>query len=133
MSAIDDGRIGRSLLSRIDHKPSMSNADRASGAWRAGFIVTTFLGSLHIQQMTQAQTPNGAATSAEEGGELSAMDRGKMRLNLLMTLTDNELEEANLAPVAARQLEAAGLDQERRKMQQGAESRHQGGRATDSP
>ncbi|MGI9508686.1 MAG: peptidoglycan-binding domain-containing protein [Geminicoccaceae bacterium] len=61
----------------------------------------------------QTSTENDVA---ETGGDQDAslnVDRGEMRLKLLVTLVENELEEARLAQ-SRLTVEAAGLDQERR-------------------
>jgi hypothetical protein len=72
---------------------------------------------LHIPAHAQSQDNGVEATNADQD-EPATIDRGKMRLNLLMKLVNNEFEEAKLlqSQLAA---EAAGLDQEKRSLLEG--------------
>lgn len=84
--------------------------------WRPWLAIALILGAISLPDGVSAQssTDEGAASASEEGGE-QGIDRGKMRLNLLMSLVENERQEATLLQSTLTG-EAARLDQERRKL-----------------
>lgn len=73
-----------------------------------------FVGQAHAQSTTESET-----APAESGQDAeTTVDRGKLRLQLLIRLVQNELQEAELAQSRLTG-EAAGLDQERRALEAG--------------
>lgn len=73
--------------------------------------LTFFPGETRAQSSTASDV--APADTAQDAG--STIDRGKMRLNLLITLVENELKEATLKQ-SRLTVEGAKLDQERRKL-----------------
>jgi hypothetical protein len=62
----------------------------------------------------QSTAPNGV-NGTEQNGEAAALDRGKMRLKLLINLVENELNEARLKQSRLTS-EASTLDQQQRSL-----------------
>ena len=89
-------------------------------AWtfkHSGVCTLLITGLVSLQGETWAQTSvaNEADPAEESEAGESTIDRGKMRLTLLIRLVENELEEATLRQ-SRLTLEAAKLDQERRQL-----------------
>lgn len=89
----------------------------ANAIKRTGVYVALFVGLIGLGGELRAQTSTEsdvAATEDDRGAE-TTVDRGRMRLTLLIQLVENELQEARLAQ-SRLTVEAAGLDQERREI-----------------
>lgn len=92
----------------------------ANAILRSGIHVlalTSFIGVMgqaHAQSMTEDEV---AATENDQDAN-ATVDRGKLRLKLLIRLVENELQEAELAQSRLTG-EAARLDQERRALEAG--------------
>lgn len=87
---------------------------------RLGICALFVAGSVHLVSETRAQSSleNGAAASEDDRETASTVDRGKMRLKLLINLVENELEEVTLKQ-SRLTTEAASLDQQRRALLDG--------------
>jgi len=94
----------------------------AKQLWRTTLGATLLIGSLQLgtESLAQAQDDVQAAEEADETSP-TTIDRGRIRLNLLMKLVTNELEEAKLAQ-ARLSAEAVSLDQERRELVAGPQT-----------
>ncbi|NJO36404.1 MAG: peptidoglycan-binding protein [Rhizobiales bacterium] len=87
-----------------------------------GLLLAAGLVGLSVDLRAQpATTDNAAAADGNENGGVKTIDRGKMRLQLLINLVGNEQQEARLLH-ARLTAEASGLDQERRRLLSAAPS-----------
>lgn len=98
---------------------------RHFGFGRFGLIAALLMGFLDLtgQAKAQSATDGDTADAVEEDQAadeaVSGIDRGKMRLRLLITLVENELQEATTSQ-ARLIAEASRLDQELRGLQAGS-------------
>ncbi|MEZ5932566.1 MAG: peptidoglycan-binding domain-containing protein [Alphaproteobacteria bacterium] len=96
-----------------------------------GLLLTAGLIGPSVHVLAQPATAGKTEAADSEGGSSETIDRGKMRLKLLVNLVENELQEAKLLH-ARLTTEASELDQERRRLLSGpsngteAEKRHIG-------
>ncbi len=81
-----------------------------------GFCALFMAASMGMSEGLQAQStaPDGV-NGTEQNGQAAPLDRGKMRLKLLINLVENELEEAKLKQTRLTS-EASTLDQQQRSL-----------------
>ena len=92
----------------------------AKALTRSGIHVLALAGLISFVDTAHAQSTNDDEVAATENGEgiSSTVDRGKMRLKLLISLVENELQEAELLR-SRLTTEATELDQQRRALEAG--------------
>ncbi|MGI9499853.1 MAG: peptidoglycan-binding protein [Geminicoccaceae bacterium] len=90
---------------------------------RLGIHAALLAGLINLTGEAKAQSSTGSDVAAAEDSQEAgaAVDRGKMRLNLLIRLVETELQEAMLRQ-SRLTVEAAELDQERRSLLAGPSS-----------
>ncbi len=86
----------------------------------SGILVLALAGLIGLTDRAHAQSTTDGKVAASENGQdaNTAVDRGKMRLTLLIKLVENELHEARLVQSRLTE-EASELDQQRRTLQAG--------------
>ncbi|MEM7043070.1 MAG: hypothetical protein AAF543_09695, partial [Pseudomonadota bacterium] len=85
-----------------------------------GISALLFGGPIGLATEVRGQSPdeNEVAATEDDQSQSPTIDRGKMRLELLIRLVENELKEADMLK-SRLTVEASELDQQRRTLQEG--------------